>query len=77
LRQSSRGQDYYLVPDPLDVLVQLHKAAKLPEERLEEIDALAEMLDQTTLSQRAAGQEHPPKKTAPSPPAPGGEKTGG
>jgi hypothetical protein len=58
----SRGQDYYIVPDPFDVLVRLHKAGKLPGERVDEIDDLAELLGQETLTDRAAGVAPSPGK---------------
>jgi hypothetical protein len=73
LRQSSRGQDYYVVPDPLGVLAQMHKDKKLPADRVEEIDALAEALGHPTLDQDAAGEG---RKKAPAANAPAQEKAG-
>ena len=55
LRKNARGQDYYLVPDPLDVLGSLHKAGKLGEERVEELDELTSALGLPTITQRASG----------------------
>jgi len=44
LRQASSGREYYLIVDPHAVIAALHKTGKLPPERVEAIDELAESL---------------------------------
>ncbi len=63
LRKASRGKDYYLVPDPHQVLIAKLKANKIPAERLEALDELLEALKQPTLTTRA--EESDPKAAKP------------
>lgn len=60
LRESSRGLDYFLVQDPMAVLERLRDAGRLPEDRLEAIDELLELLNQRRLSAPDEPQEETP-----------------
>lgn len=56
LRSTSSGKDYYLVVDPHVVLAAFHKKKKLPEDRVEDLDELAESLNRKTLESEAASK---------------------
>jgi len=49
LREVSTGKDYYLVVDPHVVLAAFHKNGKLPPDRVDAIDELAESLKREVL----------------------------
>ena len=61
VRESSRGRDYYMAPDPIRVIDQLRKAGKVPEDRLEAIDELLELIGRARPADRkaAAGGDAP------------------